>query len=83
VPDACLRVLHALKQNYGAQAWGRYGFCDAFHPEANWYDADCLGIDLGIGVLMAENLRSGFVWQTFARNPEIAVAFDRAGFHAE
>jgi hypothetical protein len=40
-----------------------------------------LGIDLGIAVVMAENLRSGFVWQTFGRNPEVAVAFRRAGFH--
>ncbi len=83
VPADCLRVLRALKQNYGDKAWGRYGFCDAFHPQADWYDADCLGIDLGITVLMAENLRSGFVWSTFARNPEVAVAFQRAGFRAD
>jgi hypothetical protein len=79
----CLRLLRALKQTYGAQAWGRYGFCDAFHPAANWYDSDVLGIDLGIGVLMAENLRSGFVWETFARNPEVAVAFQKAGFQTQ
>jgi hypothetical protein len=83
VPADCLRVLRALQQNYGDKAWGRYGFCDAFHPQANWYDPDCLGIDQGIGVLMAENLRSGFVWNTFAQNPEVAIAFQRAGFHAE
>ncbi|HEY5380948.1 MAG TPA: glucoamylase family protein [Acidobacteriaceae bacterium] len=83
VPADCLRVLRALKENYGARAWGRYGFCDAFHPQANWYDPDVLGIDLGIGVLMAENLRTGFVWETFARNPEVAVAFQKAGFHAD
>jgi hypothetical protein len=82
LPDACLRVQRALKQNYGAKAWGRYGFCDAFHPQADWYDADVLGIDLGISVLMAENLRTGFVWNTFAKNPEVAVAFQRAGFHS-
>jgi hypothetical protein len=39
MPADCLRVLRALKQTYGAQAWGRYGFCDAFHPAANWYDS--------------------------------------------
>src|ERR1035437_4175777 len=81
LPSACLRVLHSLKDLYGKQAWGRYGFCDAFHPDARYYDPDVLGIDLGIGVLMAENLRSGFIWQTFAQNPEIAVAMRRAGFH--
>jgi hypothetical protein len=83
VPADCLRVLRALKQTYGDKAWGRYGFCDAFHPQADWYDPDVLGIDLGIGVLMAENLRTEFVWQTFARNPEVAIAFQKAGFHPD
>jgi len=78
----CLRTLRSLKDNFGGQAWGRYGFCDAFHPAANWYDHDVLGIDLGIGVLMAENFRTGFVWNTFARNPEVGIAMQRAGFHA-
>jgi hypothetical protein len=81
VPAQCLRVLHSLKERYSKYAWGRYGFCDAFHPDAQWYDPDVLGIDLGIGVLMAENLRTGFVWETFAQNPEVAVAMRRAGFH--
>jgi hypothetical protein len=81
LPAACMRVQRALKANFGQQAWGRYGFCDALHPDAQWYDPDVLGIDLGIGVLMAENLRTSFVWETFAKNSEVAVAFQRAGFH--
>jgi hypothetical protein len=81
LPDDCLRVLHALKDRHGKFAWGRYGFCDAFHPDAQWYDPDVLGIDLGIGVLMAENLRSGFIWETFARNPEVSSAMQKARFH--
>ena len=83
LPEACLRVQRALKQNYGKYAWGRYGFCDAFHPQAQWYDPDVLGIDLGISVLMAENLRTGFVWQIFARNPEVRIAMQRAGFRPD
>ena len=82
LPAPCLRVQRALKANYGKRAFGRYGFCDAFHPQADWYDPDVLGIDLGIGVLMAENLRTGFVWETFARNPEVPLALQRAGFHS-
>jgi hypothetical protein len=82
VPVNCLRVLRSLKDKYGKYAWGRYGFCDAFHPDAQWYDPDVLGIDLGISVLMAENLRSGFLWETFMRNPEPVLAMQRAGFHA-
>ena len=81
LPAQCLRVQRALRR-FGDVAWGRYGYADAFNPQSKWYDSDVLGIDLGITVLMAENLRSGFVWQTFGRNPEAAVAFRRAGFHS-
>jgi hypothetical protein len=81
LPADCLHVLRALKSTYGESAYGRYGFCDAFHPSANWFDPDILGIDQGISLLMAENLRSGFVWQTFNRNPEPAIALKKAGFH--
>ena len=82
LPTDCLRVQRSLKDRYDKSAWGRYGFCDAFHPDAHWYDPDVLGIDLGIGVLMAENLRTGFMWEIFARNPEVGNAMQRAGFHA-
>jgi hypothetical protein len=82
LPADCLSVLRAMRSKWGKRAWGRYGFVDAFHPAANWYDADVLGIDQGISVLMAENLRSGLVWSTFMRNTECTTAMQRAGFHA-
>jgi hypothetical protein len=81
LPAECLRVQRGLQQ-FGAAAWGRYGYADAFDPSDKWYDPDVLGIDLGISVLMIENLRTGLVWQTFARNPEAGVAFRRAAFHS-
>ncbi len=80
LPAACLRVQRSLRQRFGKQAYRRYGFCDALCPASSWFNPDVLGIDLGISVLMAENLRTGFVWDTFSRNPEVAVAFRRAGF---
>ena len=80
LPAECLRVQRALQQ-FGDLAWGRYGYADAFNPGDKWYDPDVLGIDLGISVLMIENLRTGLVWKTFARNPEVGIAFRRAGFH--
>jgi hypothetical protein len=80
LPADCLRVLRSLKDNYAEHAWGRYGPCDAFHPSIPWYAADVLGIDLGISVLNAENLRSGFVWKTFMQNPEAVNAMKLAGF---
>ena len=82
LPAESLYVLRALKEDFGARAWTRYGFRDAFHPAASWYDEDVLGIDLGIGMLMAENLRTQFLWKTFALNPEVAVAMQKAGLRS-
>ena len=83
LPAECISVLRDLRSKWGKQAWGRYGFVDAFHPAANWYDPDVLGIDQGISVIMAENLRSGLVWSTFMRNHEAVIAMQHAGFHGK
>ena len=60
----------------------RYGFVNAFNPMTNWYDADVIGIDTGITLLMAENLRTGFVWNTFMKNAAVQRALERAGFES-
>jgi len=83
LPSECIQMLRAIKDRFGVDAWGRYGFSDAFHPELLWYDPDALGIDIGIGVLMAENLRSGLIWKTFMQNAEAVAAMDLCGFQAE
>jgi hypothetical protein len=83
LPADCISVLKAMRSKWGKQAWGQYGFVDAFHPSANWYDPDVLGIDQGISVLMAENLRSGFIWDTFMRNSQSTQAFKLAGFSSD
>ena len=69
-----------MKDRFGDRLYGRYGFADAFHPTANWINPDVIGIDLGITLLSAENLRSGNVWRWFMANPEIRTAMRRAGF---
>jgi hypothetical protein len=78
-PKETMRVLRNIKDHYGA-AWCRYGFVNAFNPLKNWYDKDVVGIDTGITMLMAENVRTGFVWETFMKNPEAGLGMDRAGF---
>ncbi|HEY2457265.1 MAG TPA: glucoamylase family protein [Candidatus Acidoferrum sp.] len=81
LPQATLRVLKAIKEQYGQKgAWSRYGFVDAFNPLTGWYDTDCVGINTGITLLMAENLRSGFVWSTFMRAIEAQRGMQLAGF---
>jgi hypothetical protein len=78
-PEICLSALAAMRNRFGPRIWKRYGFVDAFHPTNGWTNRDVIGIDLGISLLSAENLRSGNVWKWFARNPEITMALDRAG----
>lgn len=79
LPQAVMRVLKNIKDRY-SQAWSPYGFVNAFNPLTNWYDPDVIGIDTGITMLMAENARSSFVWDTFMKNPEAKRGMDRAGF---
>jgi hypothetical protein len=80
LPGATLRVLRNMKNRYGDRCWCRYGFVDAFNPLKNWYDSDVVGIDTGITMIMAENLRTGFVWKTFMKNREAQRGLERAGF---
>jgi hypothetical protein len=79
LPDAALRVLRNIRTRY-PQVWSRYGFVDAFNPLKKWVDTDIVGIDAGITLLMAENARTGFVWDTFMKNPEAQRGMAIAGF---
>jgi len=80
LPAETLRVLKTMRTKYPS-SWSKYGFVNAFNPLKNWYDTDVIGIDTGIILLMAENLRTGFVWQTFMKNVEAQRGMERAGFH--
>jgi hypothetical protein len=82
LPAATLRVLKNIRNKYPS-AWNKYGFTNAFNPLKNWYDSDVIGIDTGIILLMAENLRTGFVWDTFMKSPEAQRGMERAGFQKE
>jgi hypothetical protein len=78
-PDITLPVVRELRQRFGDRIYGRYGFADAFHPTDGWVNPDVIGIDLGITLLSAENLRTGRVWQWFMTNAEIPAAMEKAG----
>lgn len=79
VPADCLKVLRYIRDHYPT-AWRKYGFVDAFNPLRNWYNPDVIGIDVGVSMLMAENYRNQFVWQTFMKNPEVVSAMNKVGF---
>lgn len=92
-PEICLPALRAMKARYGANLYGTYGFRDAFNPTFRypsrfahvpttngWFDRDYLGIDQGPIVIMAENLRTGFVWNLMKKNLHIRRGLVKAGF---
>ncbi len=81
--DDCIRVLRNLRGPYREKVWTKYSFRDAFNPLTNWYDGDVLGLDLGIAMLMAENHRTGFVWEQFMKDEDVKRGMARAGFHSE
>ena len=82
-PDICIPALRTMQERFGDTAYGRYGFCDAFNPTTGWVNSDVIGIDVGMTLLSAENLRSGSVWRWFMQNAEVRNALVIAGFHSD
>jgi hypothetical protein len=82
-PAITIPALREMHRTFGDRIYKRYGFADAFHPTDGWVNPDVIGIDLGITLLSAENVRTGHVWSWFMANPEIPAALDRAGIRAK
>ena len=78
-PDISLPALREMRDKFGDRVYGRYGFADAFNPNTGWVNPDVIGIDVGITLLAAENLRTGNVWRWFMANPEIERAMRAVG----
>jgi len=83
-PDICVPAIKAMRDHYGDDLYGPYGFRDAFNPsfptdlpsktgvhtgKAGWVSSEYLGIDQGPILIGLENYRSGFVWDMFNRSP--------------
>lgn len=78
-PEIAVPAVREMRRRFGDRIYGVYGFADAFHPTTGWVNPDVIGIDLGITLLSAENLRSGRVWEWFMRNPEVERGLRRGG----
>ncbi|HWP41737.1 MAG TPA: glucoamylase family protein [Blastocatellia bacterium] len=78
-PDISLRALVHMREKFGDRIYGRYGFADAFNPNTGWIGPDVIGIDVGIMLLSAENLRTENVWRWFMRNREVVDAMRSVG----
>src|SRR5437868_6571836 len=78
-PDVSVRALRTIQEKYGAKIYSKYGFVDAFNPQTGWVDTDVIGINVGIILLSAENMRTGNVWRWFMQTPEVPLALHRVG----
>ena len=78
-PELSIAALRTMKDKYGPRVYVKYGFIDAFNPNTGWIDRDVIGINAGIILLSAENLRTGNVWRWFMLNREIPHAMKRIG----
>lgn len=94
-PEIAIPAIRAMRDRYGREIYGKYGFFDAFNPSfdydmapklgrraegVGWTDTDYLGIDQGPILIMIENHESGLVWDVMRRNPHIREGLKRAGF---
>ncbi len=79
-PSETLSVLRQMRLTYGDRIWQRYGFVDAFNPNTGWVNQDVIGIDVGISIVQAENLRTGLINRLFMQAPEARLALGKAGF---
>ena len=79
-PDICIPAMRAMVDRFGKTIYGRYGFTDAFNPNTGWISPYVLGIDAGIILLSAENLRTMNVWQWFMSNADVERGLDFVGY---
>ncbi|GAA1876249.1 glucoamylase family protein [Lapillicoccus jejuensis] len=79
-PEIALPALRAMADRYGDALLTEHGFLDAINPTVGWVDDQHLGIDQGPILLMAENLRTGLVWDVVRGHPVLRRGLARAGF---
>ncbi len=95
-PEVTIPALMEIARQYPAVWTADYGFRDAFNPSftatdvrikensevtsQGWVDHDYLGIDQGPILIMAENYRTGLVWETLKKSPYLVRGLQRAGF---
>ena len=78
-PELSAQALRTMHEKHGEKIYGKYGFVDAFNPKTGWVDTDVIGINVGIILLSAENMRTGNVWRWFMQNREIPLSLTKVG----
>jgi hypothetical protein len=74
--NQAFQVLKFYYNNFHNELFGSYGPRDSFNNEAE-FSQRYLGLDLGPEVVMMENYRTRFIWDTFKRNTRVKAATDK------
>lgn len=83
LPEESLRALKHFYRDMGAELWGPFGFRDAFNQQQDWVANINMGLNQAPMVVMIENYRTGLIWKTFMKNPEIRPALEHIGFRPD
>ncbi len=70
-PEASMAALKHYYRDLGAQLWDVYGPRDAYNVGQDWVSPIYMGLNQAPIVVMIENYRTGLVWKSFMKNPEI------------
>lgn len=78
-PHYSMRVLHNLNGVLKKKVWGDYGPFDGISLRDDWVSRHYLSIDQLPMVCMAENYRTGLLWNLFMRDRDIGRGLQKMG----
>ena len=81
-PEESMAVVKYLYRDMGDRMFGEYGFYDALNLSVaadRQIVKSYLAIDQGPIVVMIENYRSQFIWDTFMKNKDVLRGLERLG----
>lgn len=79
-PKESKQALEYFYYKQNKKLWGKYGFCDAFSEQYNWYSNGYIAIDQGPIIAMIENYRTKQLWNLFMKNKDVQNGLKKLGF---
>jgi exo beta-1,2-glucooligosaccharide sophorohydrolase (non-reducing end) len=76
-PDASMAALKHFYEDCGSYLWGEYGFRDSFDLNQNWCSPIYMGLNQAPMVVMIENYRTGLIWKTFMKDPDVRKGLEK------
>jgi hypothetical protein len=78
VPRLSLDAMRYVRKQWGDRAYGKYGFTSSMNLLNSFVSPLYVGIELGPMIMMAENARSGLIWDLYSRSPAMSNFVRRA-----